>query len=333
MRTSHTAAHRRRLAIVIPASLTLIAMTALAGCSGSASSGSSQSAADGAAAVSASAPAAPAAEPAVPSAAASASGLGGGSGGSGASGGSGGSGQDASATRLAPSAQLIYTAQLTVRASSVGAAVVRATSIVTSAGGYVSAENASSDPNHPDRATATIVLKIPVASYAATLAQLTAGLGTQLSLQQQAQDVTQQVADVSSRVASDEAAIAQLRGLLKHAGSVADLLSVQDQINSEEADLEAMQSQQTALDHETSYATVTITVVGPKAVAKPSKSKPPPGFTGGISGGWRAFRTSVSWFFAIVGAVAPFAALAALLGAGAYWIRRRRLAHRGQPGS
>ena len=99
-----------------------------------------------------------------------------------------------------------------MRAHDVGTAITRATSIVSQAGGYVSSENASSDPNHPSQSTATIELKIPAALYAATLAELAGGgLGTQLSLQQQAQDVTQQVADVTSRVASDKAAIAQLR--------------------------------------------------------------------------------------------------------------------------
>jgi len=317
MRNSHSAAHRRRLAVVVvPAGLTLIAMVALAGCS-SGGSASSSSAVRAPAVPSAMAPAASASAAAGPANAAA--GVGG-----------GGSEQSQSAARLAPTGQqIIYTAQLTVRTSSVAAAVTRATSIVTGAGGYVSAENASSDPNHPAQATATIELKIPAAVYAATLSQLSTGLGTQLSLQQQAQDVTEQVADVSSRVASDEAAIAQLRALLRHAGSVGDLLSVQDQINSEESDLEAMLAQQSALNHETSYATVTVTVLGPKAVPKPAKQKAPPGFTSGISGGWRAFRTTVSWFLAIVGAVAPFAAVVALLGALAFWIRRR-LAQRGQ---
>ena len=157
-----------------------------------------------------------------------------------------------------------------MRAASVSAAVSRATSIVSDAGGYVSAENASSGQGQPSQATATVTFKIPVAAYAATLAALSGGgLGTQLSLSQQAQDVTQQVADVSSRVASDQAAIAQLRALLKHAGDVSSLLSVQNQINSQESDLESMLAQQNALNHETAYATVTLTLVGPKAPAKP----------------------------------------------------------------
>jgi len=163
------------------------------------------------------------------------------------------------------------------------------------------------------------------------------GLGTQLSLQQQAQDVTQQVADVSSRVTSDEAAIAQLRGLLAHAGSVADLLNVQNQINSEESDLESMQAQQKALSQETSYATVTVTLVGPQVVVKPkppAKAAPPPGFARALSGGAHALHVVVSWLLTIIGAVAPFAAVVAVIGGLVWWGRRRgsRRRPRPQPG-
>jgi hypothetical protein len=168
-----------------------------------------------------------------------------------------------------------------------------------------------------------------VAAYAATLAGLSGNaLGTRLSLQQQTQDVTQQVADTGSRVTSDEAAIAQLRALLSRAGNVGDLLSVQNQIDSEESDLEAMLAQQRALNRETAYATVTVTIVGPKAVPKPVKSKPAPGLSNGLSAGWHAFRASLSWLLAVIGAIAPFAAVIALLGALGYW-GRRRLARRG----
>ena len=55
------------------------------------------------------------------------------------------------------------------------------------------------------------------------------------------------------------------RALLSHAGSVSDLLNVQNQINTEETPLEALQAQQRALSDETSYATVPLTILGPKA--------------------------------------------------------------------
>jgi len=173
-----------------------------------------------------------------------------------------------------------------------------------------------------------VQLKIPVASYQATLGQLAHGLGTQLALQQQAQDVTQRVADVNSQVASAQAAIAQLRSLLSHAGSVGDLLSVQNQINSEEASLESMQAQQRALSHQTSYATVTLTLLGPKAKPAVHRQKPPPSLAGGFGAGWHALRVTVSWTLAFLGAIAPFAAILAVAGYAAYrgrrWLARRK---------
>ena len=234
--------------------------------------------------------------------------------------------------RLAPASDIIYTAQLTVRAQNVSSAATKAAQITNGVGGYVSNETTSANPDHPSEATATVQLKIPVASYPATLSQLAGSLGTQLSLQEQAQDVTEQVADVNSQVASYQAAIAQLRALLLHAGSVGDLLSVQNQINSEESALEAMQAQQRALSHETSYATVTLTILGPRAKPAAHHQKAPPTLAGGLGAGWHALKVSLSWTLAFLGAIAPFAAVGAIAAYAIYrarrWMIRRRPAPR-----
>jgi hypothetical protein len=281
----------------------------LAGCSGSSAGSAASSSGSGMAVPSGGAPAANAAsQPA-----------------------SGGS-TAGTAARLAPASDIIYTAQLTVRADNVGSAAAKAAQIAEGVGGYVSNETTSADPDHPSQATATVQLKIPVASYPPTLGQLAGSLGTQLSLQEQAQDVTEQVADVNSQVASYEAAIAQLRTLLSHAGSVGDLLNVQNQINNEESALEAMQAQQRALSHETSYATVTLTIVGPQAKPVVHRPKAPPSLAGGLGGGWHALKVTLSWTLAFLGAIAPFAAVAAVAGYAIYrarrWMIRRRPAPR-----
>jgi hypothetical protein len=239
--------------------------------------------------------------------------------------------------RLAQASSIIYTAQLTVRAANVSSAAAQAAQIAEGVGGYVSDETAKIDPDHPSEATASVQLKIPVVSYPGTLGQLSHSLGTQLALQQQAQDVTQQVADVNSQVASDLAAIAQLRALLSHAGSVGDLLSVQNQINQEESSLESLQAQQRALSHETSYATVTLTILGPKAKPVPHRQKPPPTLAGGLGAGWRALRIAVSWTLAVLGAIVPFVIVLGVAGylvyRGRRWLTRRRPAGPASPES
>jgi Domain of unknown function (DUF4349) len=249
--------------------------------------------------------------------------------------GTGTQGVTGTTVRLAPTADIVYTAQVTLRAGNVNAAAAEAARIVDGVGGYVSNETTSANPDHPSEATASVQLKIPVASYPATLSRLAETLGTQLSLQQQAQDVTGQVADVNSQVTSDQAAIAQLRALLSHAASVGQLLSVQNQINIEESALESMQAQQRALSRETSYATVTLTILGPKAKPLLHHPKAPPSLAGGLGAGWRALRITVAWTLAFLGALAPFAAIVAIAGFAIYrgrrWVIRRRPA--AQPAS
>jgi hypothetical protein len=235
--------------------------------------------------------------------------------------------------RLALASQsIIFTASLTIQAADVPAAASRAAAIATTAGGYVSGEHASASPAGHAQATVSLQLKIPVAQYPAMLSKLTAIPGTrQISLTQQAQDVTQQVADVGSLVTSAQAAITQLEALLKRTGTVADLLSVQEQINAQESSLEALLAQQRALARETSYATVSITLVGQQTRSGRHGGKQQHGFVAGLGAGWRGLRLVVSAILTALGAALPFLALAAVLGGVGYAGRRRlrRMLRRG----
>jgi hypothetical protein len=237
----------------------------------------------------------------------------------------GGSAPGTAPARLALATQsIIYTASLTVRAANVAAAASQATSLVVAQGGYVSSEQTSASPQDRARATVSLQLKIPVAVYQPTLARL-ARLGAQVSLSEQASDVTQQVADVDSLVTSAQDAITQLDALLKRAGSISDLLTVQEQINAQESSLQALQAQQRALTDETSYATVSVTLVAPQLTRRHTEKKQQQhGFIAGLAAGWRGLRLAVSAILTAVGAVLPFALVAAVL-AGAGYAGRRRL--------
>ncbi len=237
-----------------------------------------------------------------------------------------------SARLLLSSQSIIFTANMTVRSPDVSKAAAKVTTLVQSAGGYISAEQALNNPGDSAGPQVSLTLKIPVARYQSALTALAAALGRQLSLTTQATNVTQQVADVSSRVASQQAAIAQLRALLRHAGSVGQLLSVQDQINADESALEALLAQQRALAHETTYGTVSVLLVSThRHVVKKHRNKSAAGFLGGLSRGWRAFTLAVSWVLTAIGAVLPFAVIAAALAALGYAARRRLLRRRARP--
>jgi hypothetical protein len=230
--------------------------------------------------------------------------------------------QAASLTLASPS--IVYTASLTVQAANVTTAASAAASIAGAAGGYVASQRESVRPGQHAASSASLQLKIPAAAYPAALGRLTTRLGRLTALSRQAQDVTQQMADVGSRVASARAAISQLRALLRRAGSVSGLLDVQDQINEQEASLEALLAQQRALSRQSSYATVTLLLVShhPQAV-KGKKKRSARGFAAGLSGGWRALRLVVSWLLTALGAALPFALPIAAAGGIGYGARRR----------
>jgi hypothetical protein len=245
--------------------------------------------------------------------------------------GTAGSTQAHGLTAVVPAGQsIIFTAGLTVQDRDVETAVSRATSIVAAAGGYVSAEHTSLSRNRSVRTMVSIQFKIPVGSYRATLAALGA-LGTKQSETQRAQDVTQAVADVNSRVVSAKAMIAQLRKLLARAGSVSGLLTVQDQISQEEASLEALQSQQRALASETTYATVSMLILGPVPARHHTRrrhhAKAAAGFLSGLTAGWHALGKVTVRLLTVAGAVLPFGVVVGLVGTAVY-AARRRLARR-----
>jgi hypothetical protein len=242
----------------------------------------------------------------------------------------GGGGSSAEAARLTQSSQsIIYTASLTVRVRDTAGAAANAVADITARGGYTAAEQAQTSHSRRQRPVVSLTMKVPVAGYPAALHQL-AGLGRQTSLSQQSTDVTEQVADVGSRVTSQQDAIAQLRTLLRRAGSVSGLLQVQEQISNDESALEALLAQQRALDHETTYATISVLLLGPlpSAAARQASHH---GFAAGLGAGWRGFSRAAVWLFTALGVVLPFAVVLAILGGIGYAGQRRISRRRARP--
>jgi Domain of unknown function (DUF4349) len=203
-----------------------------------------------------------------------------------------------------------------------------AEAITVGAGGEVDADDRSSGPD----ATATLVLRVPPEQLTATLTQLSK-LGDEKSRRLSTQDVTSKVADVNSRVASAQGAIARLRVLYRHARKIADVINIESELAQRESDLESLQAQQRALAAETSTAAITLTLTTPPKVVK--KNVPPPvkkhdegGFLGGLHDGWHAFVTGAKAVATAVGALLPFAVLLLVLGVAArlLWPRIRRTA-------
>lgn len=220
-----------------------------------------------------------------------------------------------------PPRSLAKTAALTVRVTDVDAQADRAIRMVTAAGGDVLADMRSGSGG---RASAELTLEVPPAALEVQLGAL-AGLGEQVSRTSSTDDVTQQVVDVASRLTSMRASLARVRALYAQATSISDVIKLESELATREANLESLEAQQHDLALRTARARITLQLLAKHAAAPASR---PAGPGTGFARGWHAFLTSARWTVGAFGTVLPFLLLAGALATFALWWRRRAQAGR-----
>ncbi|WNI21746.1 DUF4349 domain-containing protein [Streptomyces sp. ITFR-16] len=213
---------------------------------------------------------------------------------------------------------VIRTASLSVEVRSVSRAAAAARTTVQAAGGLVA--NESTEQVDETRATSHLVLRVPQESYDQVLRDLS-GAGKLLSRTSSAKDVTDQVVDVDSRIATQRASVTRVRKLMDRADKLADVVTLEGELSSRQAELESLLAQQASLKDRTSLATVTLDLMEPETVADEDDGGP--GFLDALGGGWHAFVTGLRWLALAIGASAPFLAVAAVLAALWRVLRRR----------
>ncbi|MFI6409017.1 DUF4349 domain-containing protein [Streptomyces sp. NPDC050548] len=204
---------------------------------------------------------------------------------------------------------IIRTASLSVRVKDVPKALDEARTTTENAGGFVGNETTTRDGQGHERTR--VVLRVPTDKYDEVLADLE-GAGKLLDRTAKAQDVTDQVVDVESRITSQRASVARVRELMDRATKLSDVVELEGELSTRESDLEALLAQQSSLKDRTSLATITLSL-SQTPVAKAAAKDDSPGFVDAVAGGWHVFVTMLRWIALALGAVLPFAAVAALL--------------------
>jgi len=218
-----------------------------------------------------------------------------------------------------PDRALVKKASLTVRVADVETQAGRAVRIATTAGGDVLADQRSGSG---DQAVADLTLEVPPERLETDLDQL-AALGDQVDRTTSTDDVTQQVVDVASRLASLRDSLNRVRTLYARANTIADVIRLESELTSRQADLEKLETQQHDLARQTARATINVHLQARKAAPPPRAAAHHSGVGRGFSGGWHAFVTFVRWTVTGFGAVLPFLAVALAGAGGALWWRRR----------
>jgi hypothetical protein len=219
------------------------------------------------------------------------------------------SGSKATTPPKITASHIIRTASLTVQVKDVPKALDDTRTTVENAGGFVGNETTARDGKGHERTR--VVLRVPTEQYDQVLADLE-GTGKVIERTAKAQDVTDQVVDVESRIKTQRASVARVRELMDQATKISDVVALEGELSSRESDLEALLARQASLKDRTSLATITLSL-SETPVKKAEKKDEDPGFVDALAGGWSAFVTMLRWIAVALGAVLPFAAGAALL--------------------
>jgi hypothetical protein len=221
--------------------------------------------------------------------------------------------------------QVIRQAQLTLSVGSglFDSKLADLRTVVEQEGGFIAGTDAQSNPTTDESIrTGVITFMVPAAKFDETIDVL-AKMGKVKNEHISGNDVSAQYVDLQARLANQMAQRDAMLVLLRRAQSIADIIAVQTQIGQITGQIEQLKGQIQYIEHNTSYSTVTVTMLEAGAPAQVARQDSW-GFATALSDGAHNFVTTINYVITGLGAIGP---VLVLLGLG-YLLWRRS----GRPG-
>lgn len=163
-----------------------------------------------------------------------------------------------------------------------------------------------------------LMVQVPAANYDTVVRQIRS-LGQVVSLQQSATDVTMQVIDTDARIAAARASVARMQTLLDRATNLQDVVLIEQELTTRQANLDSLVAQQKALREQVAASTISVRLVPADSVAVST----------GTSAWWnRITATFVAIWSGVVVVLVAVSPVVLLLGLLVWviiaWRRRRR---------
>ncbi|MFQ5554178.1 MAG: DUF4349 domain-containing protein [Acidimicrobiia bacterium] len=130
---------------------------------------------------------------------------------------------------------IIFTADLTVAVTDVARAGQEATSIIESLGGLMFGQQSTGDPEP----TSVLIFKVFPADFQEALTRL-GSVGDIRTQNVSADDVTERIVDLESRISTSEASVDRLRGFLEEATDLKTIAELESQLLDRETRLETL---------------------------------------------------------------------------------------------
>ncbi len=190
-------------------------------------------------------------------------------------------------------------------------------------GGGVASSNVNygSQGEFGDQGYAVLVVKVPPESVDSLLAGLD-DTGTIQSINQSAQDVTEQLIDLEVRISNARQSVANVREFMDRTENLNELVTLEGELTRRQTELERLEAQQRNLSDRVALSTVTIEVVPTASVPEPVDDDDD-SIGDAFEQGWDAFTGFIFGIGYIVAVLLPFLVLGAIA-AGAAWVLIRR---------
>ena len=172
---------------------------------------------------------------------------------------------------------IIFTAQLTVAVNDVADAGRQATSVIQGLGGFLFGQQTSGEPDP----TSVLTFKVAPDDFQTALDQL-GGIGELRSQQISANDVTERVVDLESRISTATASVDRLRALLSEATDIKAIVELESELLMRETELETLRGSLRTLQDQVALATIFLTLT--EADANPELTVSVTTFAGHDSG-------------------------------------------------
>ena len=221
----------------------------------------------------------------------------------------------------APEAQAIISkGQISLHSKDIKATRFELQKVLDTLNGTIADEQADADKKG-NTIRERLVLRVPSAKFGKAMDQISA-LGTLVNRSRSSEDVTTQVIDNKTRVATQRASLARIQALLSRAQSLQDVISIESQLSRRQANLDSLEAQQKYLADQTSLSTIDVYLTVPSK--KHAAHKDSNNFFSGFKSGWDHLGSSTNALLTGLGAVLPFAVVLALIGFPAWGAWRRR---------
>jgi hypothetical protein len=232
--------------------------------------------------------------------------------------------------------QLARRASIAITVKDIGRAVAKVRATTAAADGIVLSENIGASTGgipleRGAQVSATtygeITISVPATELDSVVDEL-GSLGTVIRSQSSSENVGAQIVDTESRLKTMRASVDRVRALMARATDLTQVVNLESELSRRQADLEALESQLAALKDSVATSPVQISLTtDPGVIADDAGS----GFLAGLRGGWKAFTASVVVVLTVLGAVLPFALVAAVVAVPLWWVLRRRRAAKPEP--